>query len=61
MKYKVFEVGFEGCTPYSQYVIGYYGLDGVIYDIEGRVVPEEEVAVRNLEIDYGVGYLDEIN
>lgn len=51
IKNKVYEVDFEGCTPYSNYIEGYYAIDGIIYNEKDEVVSEDEIKIRNLEIE----------
>lgn len=50
MKNKVYEVAFEGCTPYSSCVEGYYVINGIIYNSNDEVVSDEEIAIRGLYI-----------
>ena len=50
MKDKVYEVDFEGCTPYSSYVEGYYVINGIMYNSNDEVVSDEEIAIRDLYI-----------
>ncbi len=48
VKRRVYEVCFEGCSPYSSLVEGYYAMDSIIYNTKDERVSEEEILIRDL-------------